>query len=95
MSGGGKEGELSFNTKYGKVKMTAATSTERPSVPKSTEMRLGGISDDPFNTFGLASKKFVSTSLSRHESDKNAHGDIIKDLIRRIERIESAVGLKK
>lgn len=72
---------LDFVTKYGNIKITTATSSEFPDVDIRSELNSVEIDDDPYNTYGLASKWMVTSSIKSHNDSEDAHKELFNRFI--------------
>ena len=76
---------MDFNTKYGQIKLTAPTSSEVPDafpdVDIRSELNAVEISDDPYNTYGLASKWYVVSSIDAHDTSSDAHKELLDGIV--------------
>lgn len=76
---------MDFNTKYGQIKLTTATSSDLPEGFPDLDIRdkLNSveIDDNPYNTYGLASKWMVLSSIDVHNNSKDAHSDLFNSFI--------------
>lgn len=72
---------MDFDTKYGNIKLTAATSSEFPDVDIRSELNSVEIDDDPYNTYGLASKWMVTSSIESHNDSEDAHKELFNRFI--------------
>lgn len=72
---------MDFDTKYGNIKLTAATSSEFPDVDIRPELNSVEIDDDPYNTYGLASKWMVTSSIEAHNDSEDAHKELFNSFI--------------
>lgn len=83
---------LSFATKYGNIKLTAATASDFPDVDIRSELNSVEIDDNPYNTYGLASKFFVLSSLEGHNDSPEAHKELFNSFLSQLYELYESQG---
>ena len=84
---------LDFKTNYGRISVSAAPLSHDDLeklglVDKSTNELMASASG---MTCTFASKKFVLAALKNHNQDKNAHLEIISELIKKVDELSRKV----
>lgn len=85
-------GSLDFSTRYGKIKLTTAESPDFPDIDIRPELNSVEIDDNPYNTYGLASKLFVTSSLVSHNNSEDAHKELFNLFIGKLYEIYEEQG---
>lgn len=83
---------LDFNTKYGKIMLTAATDSSFPDVDIREELNSVNIDDDPYNTYGLATKWLVTSSVAAHDASPKAHEELFNSFISKLYELYESQG---
>lgn len=76
---------MDFETRKGKIKLTCPTSSEVPvGVVDSdirSELNSVDIEDNPYNTYGLASKWMVFGLIKAHDESPDAHSELFSKFL--------------
>lgn len=87
---------MDFETKNGTIKLTSPTSSEVPvGIVDSdirSELNTVEIDDNPYNTYGLASKWMVFGLVKAHDESPDAHEGLFNKFISQIYDIYSKQG---
>jgi len=83
---------LDFVTKYGNIKLTAATSSEFPDVDIRNKLNSVEIDDNPYNTYGLASKYLVLSSIESHNNSEDAHKELFNSFLSQLYELYESQG---